>query len=67
MKEEAKAIVDEINTLKAELDAIERDEGSLNLSSTLIQNYSSNQPGNTFRNHKKDSIIGLTRIQEIYE
>lgn len=64
MLDETKAIVDEINGLKAEFDALERDDGSLNLSSTLLQNYSSNQPGNTFRGpQKKDSTIGLSRIQ----
>lgn len=67
MKDEAKALVDEINALKAEFEALERDDGSLNLSSTLINNASAFHPGNTFRGpSKKDSAIALNKIQEIY-
>ena len=36
MGDDAKALIDDINSLKAELEAIERDDGSLNLSSTLV-------------------------------
>ena len=35
MKDESKAIIDEINSLKTEFESLRRDEGSLNLSSTL--------------------------------
>lgn len=67
MKDEAKAIVDEINALKAEFQALERDGGSLNLSSTLLNNPSAFQPGNTFRRPSKpESAVVLSKIQEIH-
>ena len=38
IKDETKVIIDEINELKSQLQALQRDDGSLNLSSTLLGN-----------------------------
>lgn len=66
IKDDAKIILDEINSLKAEFQALERDDGSLNLSSTLIGNRNE-QVGSTFRGTvKKDSSVGQRLINEIY-
>ncbi len=66
IKDDAKAVLDQINSLKAEFEALQRDDGSLNLSSTLIGNRNE-QVGSTFRGTiKKDSSIGQKLINEIY-
>lgn len=68
VKDEAKALIDDINSLKAQLQALQRDDGSLNLSSTLVapqQTNSVHSPSSILQ--KKVEEIAKNKIKQIYE
>ena len=66
IKDEAKVLIDDINQLKTQLQALERDDGSLNLSSTIMNTHSMQQQPSSIV-HKKPEEVARSKIQEIEE